>query len=129
MGGQHQTGHLPNEDQKLDSLRPGSTEVERGRWEGQNFQLKEVQRLEEEEAVTVWQIPDPVDTVVCAPDDGWTYHPKHVEQFPDINKMYNVASCWIYRVSINYFPVYKHLLQENFVEYQKMHMLKCTKVL
>ena len=24
---------------KLDSLRPGSREVERGRWEGQNFQL------------------------------------------------------------------------------------------
>ena len=24
-----------------------------------------------------------VDTVVCAPDDGWWYHPKHVEQFPD----------------------------------------------
>jgi hypothetical protein len=20
-----------------------------------------------------------VDTVVCAPDDGWKYHPKHVE--------------------------------------------------
>jgi hypothetical protein len=19
----------------------------------------------------------------CAPDDGWRYHPKHVEQFPD----------------------------------------------
>jgi len=34
-------------------------------------------------AVTVWQIPDAVDTVVCAPDDGWRYHPKHVEQFPD----------------------------------------------
>jgi len=31
----------------------------------------------------VWQIPDAVDTVVCAPDDGWWYHPKHVEQFPD----------------------------------------------
>jgi hypothetical protein len=30
-------------------------------------------------AVTVWQIPDAVDTVVCAPDDGWRYHPKHVE--------------------------------------------------
>ena len=29
------------------------------------------------------QIPDAVDTVVCAPDDGWRYHPKHVEQFPD----------------------------------------------
>jgi len=34
-------------------------------------------------AVTVWQIPDAVDTVVCAPDDGWRYHPKYVEQFPD----------------------------------------------
>jgi hypothetical protein len=22
-----------------------------------------------------------VDTVVCAPDDGWSYHPKYVEQF------------------------------------------------
>ena len=41
-------------------------------------------------------LPDAVDTVVCAPDDGWKYHPKHVEQFPDINKLCNVASCWIY---------------------------------
>jgi len=24
-----------------------------------------------------------VDTVVYAPVDGWRYHPKHVEQFPD----------------------------------------------
>jgi len=35
-------------------------------------------------AVTVRQIPDAVDTVVCAPDDGWKYHPKHAEQLPDI---------------------------------------------
>ena len=36
--------------QKLDSLRPGSREMKRGRWQDQNFQpLKEVQRLEEEE--------------------------------------------------------------------------------
>jgi hypothetical protein len=46
--------------------------------------------------VTVWQIPDAVDTVVYAPDDGWKYHPKHVMQFPDINKLCNVVSCWIY---------------------------------
>jgi hypothetical protein len=26
---------------------------------------------------------DAVDTVICAPDDGWWYHPKHVEQFSD----------------------------------------------
>jgi len=29
------------------------------------------------------QIPDAGDTVVYAPDDGWWYHPKHVEQFLD----------------------------------------------
>jgi hypothetical protein len=34
---------------------------------------------------------DAVHTVVCAPDNGWWYHPKHVEQFPD-----KVASCWTY---------------------------------
>jgi hypothetical protein len=38
-------------------------------------------------------IPDAVDTVVCAPDDGWKYHPKHVEQFLDINKLCNIVSC------------------------------------
>jgi hypothetical protein len=41
-------------------------------------------------------MPDALDTVVCAPDDGWKYHPKHVEQFPDIYKLCNVASFWIY---------------------------------
>jgi len=40
----------------------------------------------------VWQIPDALDTVVCAPDDGCRYHPKHVEQFPDINKLCNGAA-------------------------------------
>jgi len=46
-------------------------------------------------AVTVSLMPDTVDTVIWAPDDGWRYHPKHVEQFADINKLYTVASCWI----------------------------------
>jgi len=41
-------------------------------------------------------LPDAVDTVVCAPDDGWRYHPKHAEQFPDMNKLCKVAYCWIY---------------------------------
>jgi hypothetical protein len=43
----------------------------------------------------VRQIPDAVDAVVCAPDDGWKYHPKHVEQFPDINKLCDVSG-WMY---------------------------------
>ena len=55
---------------------------------------------------TVWQVPDAVDTVVCAPDDGWRYHPKHVEQFPEINKLRNVASCWIYIRILHYFLHY-----------------------
>ena len=39
---------------------------------------------------------DAVDTFVCPPDDGWKYHPKHVEQFSDINKLCRVAFCCIY---------------------------------
>jgi len=36
-------------------------------------------------AKTVWPVPDAVITVICAPDDGWSYHPKHVvEQFKKI---------------------------------------------
>jgi hypothetical protein len=35
---------------------------------------------------------------VCAPDDGWKHHPKHVEQFLHINKRCNVVSCWIYSI-------------------------------
>ena len=41
----------------------------------------------------------------------------------------NKRSEIIYRVSINSFPDYKHLLQENYVEYNQEHMLKCTNVL
>jgi len=39
--------------------------------------------LKRQVAVTAWKIPDAVDTVVCAADDGWWYHPKHVERIPD----------------------------------------------
>jgi hypothetical protein len=41
-------------------------------------------------------VPDTVNTVVCTADNGWMYQPKHVEQFPDINKLCKVASYWIY---------------------------------
>jgi hypothetical protein len=64
--------------------------------------------VEELEPVWVcrgWRTPDSRKGVtntkccrysLCAPDDGWKYHPKYVEHFPDINKPCNVASCWIY---------------------------------
>jgi hypothetical protein len=32
-------------------------------------------------------MPIDVNTVVCAPDDVWKYHPKHVEQFPEKETM------------------------------------------
>jgi hypothetical protein len=35
-------------------------------------------------AETVWPVPDAVTAVIFAPDDGWSYHPKHVEQFTEI---------------------------------------------
>jgi hypothetical protein len=73
--------------------------------------------LEELELVWVccgWQIPDALDTVVCAPDDGWWYHPKHVGQFPDINKLCNVASCWIY---IGEYCVLVFRRRHNFIKY------------
>jgi len=30
-------------------------------------------------AETIWPVPDIVITVICASDDGWSYHPKQVE--------------------------------------------------
>ena len=40
-------------------------------------------------------MPYTVDTVIRAPEVGWTYHAKHVERFTDINKLYIAESCWI----------------------------------
>ena len=37
---------------------------------------------------------DTVDKVIWAPDNRWRCHPKHVEHFADINKLYIVASFW-----------------------------------
>jgi len=34
-------------------------------------------------------------TLHIAPNDGWRYQSKHVEQFPEIHKLCKVASCWI----------------------------------
>jgi hypothetical protein len=43
-------------------------------------------------------MPDTVDTVIRDPGDGWRYHPKHVERFRDINKLYIVAQRKIFRI-------------------------------
>ena len=40
-------------------------------------------------------VTNSVDTVVCAPDDGWWYHPKHVRAVSKQNELCNVASRWI----------------------------------
>jgi len=46
-------------------------------------------------AVTISLIPDTADIELRAPDDGWRYHLKHVEQLTNLNKLCSVASCWI----------------------------------
>ena len=64
------------------------------------------------------QVPDAVHTVVCAPDDWWSYHPKHVGQFPEINKLCNVGSCWIYvrlgksniNIGLNVFEILQQMI-------------------
>ena len=52
-------------------------------------------------AVTVWQIRDAVCAVqFWAPDDGRKTRLKHVECLTEINKLWNVASCWLYSANI-----------------------------
>jgi len=34
------------------------------------------------------------------PDDGWNPRLKHVERLTEINKLWNIASCWLYSVNI-----------------------------
>jgi len=40
-------------------------------------------------------MPDTVDRILWATDDGWRYRLKHVKQMKDINILYIVASHWI----------------------------------
>jgi hypothetical protein len=42
---------------------------------------------------TVSIMPDTADTVIWTPDDEWSYHSEHVEQFTNINKLCIVAYC------------------------------------
>jgi hypothetical protein len=41
-------------------------------------------------------VPDAVIAVICAPDDGWSYHPKYIGSLQKYNKIYVVASCWTF---------------------------------
>ena len=43
-----------------------------------------------------WPVPDAVDTGICAPDDGWSNHPKHVQQFTDKKTVYSCILLDIY---------------------------------
>ena len=61
-------------------------------WRGTAVPLQSLSRWV---TVTVLLMPDAVDRVTRDPDDGWRCHPKHVERFADINKLYIVPSCWI----------------------------------
>jgi len=53
-------------------------------------------------------VPDAVDTVICAPDDGWRDHPKHVEQFTDkINcvHLHLVGHLLIFESLVSFYPI------------------------
>jgi hypothetical protein len=63
----------------------------------------------------LWQIPDAVDTVVCALHDGWKYRPKHVEQFSD------KINC----VTLN---LVGHILEYSFVMFTSLSVCTCESV-
>jgi len=43
----------------------------------------------------IWPVPEAVVTVLCTPDDGCAWHPKHVEwTCRIINRLLCVVSCW-----------------------------------
>ena len=61
-------------------------------WRSQNWRSDSSMTVDGSNMVR--SVPDAVITVYSAPDDGWKYHPKHVEQFAGNKKLYIVASCW-----------------------------------
>ena len=65
-------------------------------------------------AVMTTIMSDTVHVVIWVPDDGWRYHPKHAEQFLDINKLYIVASC---------LDNYWHILRDARTIEHKKHVL------
>jgi len=74
-------------------------------------------------AETVWPVPDVVITVICAPDDEWIYHPKHVEQFTEVQ--------WTVRNRIlldNYWHRYRLIMVE-FHNYWSVFSLCSTIIL
>jgi hypothetical protein len=67
----------------------------------------------------VWQIPDAVDAVVCTPDDGWWYHPKHVEQFPD---KLNCVKLHVVGYILEYITLVSSLIKIRSVTIEKFHI-------
>ena len=49
----------------------------------------------------------------CSTCFMWKYHPKHVEQFADINKLYIVSSCWIIIETHTHTHTYIYIYRED----------------
>ena len=77
-----------------------------------------IQSRSRQVSVTVSTMPDTVDTVIWAPCYGWRYHPKHVEQFADVNKLYIVASFWI--IIDTYYAMYRPLNIKDIMSLQEI---------
>jgi hypothetical protein len=70
-------------------------------------------------SIKVSILRDTADTMICAPDDEWRYHPKHEEQFTNTNKLYIVTSFW--KIIDIYFTRHgpsnvKHILHHSVLE-------------
>ena len=58
----------------------------------------------ESAAQKIWTVPEAVVTVLCTPDDGCGWHPKHVEwTCRIINRLFCVASHWTIITTVTIF--------------------------
>ena len=71
-------------------------------------------RWREVAAQKIWPVPEAVVTVLCTPDNGYIWHPKHVEwTCRIINRLLCVSSLWtVINISIPNFVIIFELLMD-----------------
>ena len=72
-----------------------ATSLQRGHITGGQLPPSNVTTLKGGSCTNIWPVPEAVVTVLCTPDDGCGWHPKHVEwTCRIINRLLCVASRW-----------------------------------
>ena len=85
-------------------------------------------RWREVAAQKIWPVPEAVVTVLCTPDDGCGWHPKHVEwSCRIISRLFCVVSCWnIVNICIPNFIIICELLMGRRKSQTEKHVSRCA---